>query len=67
MAKGNILYTVKAGSRSDGYYTVYETTKRSKADEFVHTLMRQVSDYDKIWIESQPVTKLNKRDLDWED
>ena len=56
-----------AGCRSDGYYCVYETTKRSKADEYIARLTRTQNDYDKIYIISSPIADFDKRNYDWED
>ena len=67
MAKGNTLYVVHAGFRTQAYCPiVYETTKESKAYEYVCELEKSNVDYDKIYIEKKPVTKVNKRDM-WDD
>ena len=66
MSKSGTLYTVYAGSRDTGYYPVYETTKRSKADTYVHDLLKQENDYDKVYITSKFLSKFDKR-MDWED
>lgn len=66
MSKATKLYTVYAGSRQYGYRPVYETTKRSKADDYVHDLLKSENDYDKVYIGSTPLSKFDKR-RDWED
>ena len=66
MSKAGILYSVYAGSRETGYHVIYETTKRSKADSYVHDLLKQNPDYEKVYITSKPLTRFDKRN-DWED
>lgn len=66
MSKSGTLYSVFAGSKQTGYHVVYETTKRSKADTYVHDLLKQSNDYDKVYITSKPLSKFDKR-RDWED
>lgn len=66
MSKNGILYQVFAGSKAYGYKVVYETTKRKKADDFVHDLLKSPNDYDKVFITSKPLSKFDKR-RDWED
>ena len=66
MSKGGTLYTVIAGSKDAGYYAIYETTKRSKADSYVHNMLKHNNEYDKVYITSKPLSKFDKR-RDWED
>lgn len=66
MSKSGTLYTVYAGSKLTGYYPVYETTKRSKADSYVHDMLKRNNDYDKVYITSKPLSKFDKR-TEWED
>ena len=66
MSKSGTLYVVYAGSKATGYAPVYETTKRSKADSYVHDLLKHENDYDKVYITSKPLSRFDKR-TDWED
>lgn len=61
MSHNNTLYIVYAGNRRVGYSCIYETTKRSKADKFVHDLLKSDSDYDKVWISTKSLSKFDKR------
>ena len=66
MSKSNILYVVHAGFKSQAYCpVVYETTKLDDAYKFVHKLERSDVDYDKIYIEKQPLVRNDKRNM-WE-
>lgn len=66
MSNNAILYQVYAGTRIEGYRVIYESTKRKKADDFVHSLLKESVDYDKVYIVSKPLSKFDKR-RDWED
>lgn len=66
MAKSNVLYRVFAGECATDMHCIYETTKRSKAEDYVHDLTRQPNSYNKIYITSTPLSKFDKR-RDWED
>lgn len=66
MSNSGMLYSVYAGTKETGYTCIYETTKRSKADKYVHDVLKQENNYDKVYITSRPVSKFDKR-RDWED
>ena len=65
MGKNN-LYVVYAGDIY-GCKPVYENTKREKAESYAHLLRKDKnSPYSRIYIETKPLTRYNKRDIDWD-
>lgn len=51
MSKRKNLYIVYAGTTSEGCYPVYETTKRQKAENYLHKVVMRQDRYTKAYIE----------------
>ena len=67
MSKHNTLYEVHAGKRTqEKCPVIYETTKESKAYEYIRELEKSETDYDKIYVTKRPITCEDKRDR-WDD
>ena len=52
VGKNNLVYVVYAGT-ADYCYPIYETTKKDKAERYVHDIMHSNNEYTKVYIDKK--------------
>ena len=67
MSKNKNLYTIYAGTTENGCFPVYQSTKREKAERYLHKVVMKDDRYNKCYITVKRTQKLSRRDIDWED